>query len=256
VAFAHLIRVWHARNGWSQRVLPSLAETLDLGRVHNSQLSMLRNGKLASPGPEVFLALGRINQWLAEQAPDGRLDPGVAEALFGGRPELSEALLTSSLPVRDEHGTPLGPGDLLEIFGGLRPPPAAFDLRIADSEAAALSAALADLLTAGRPWRQCRHQLLEAYPVSRRQRREKFTEVMAGQSDYTATELDAELPDLRRTLVTLGGASEEELSAGRFLALLRQRALQQSSGGNGTNGQELAAAIRRELAVPRGEVRP
>ena len=46
VAFAHLIKVWHERNGWSHRVLPALAEALDLGRVHNSQLSMLRNGKL------------------------------------------------------------------------------------------------------------------------------------------------------------------------------------------------------------------
>ena len=104
VAFAHLIRVWHARNGWSQRVLPALAEALDLGRVHNSQLSMLRNGKLASPGPEVFIALGRVNQWLAERAPDGRLDPAAAEAeaVLAGRPELSEALLASAL---DAGGT-------------------------------------------------------------------------------------------------------------------------------------------------------
>ena len=84
VAFAHLIRVWHARNGWSHRVLPALAEALSLGRVHNSQLSMLRNGKLASPGPEVFLALGGINRWLAEQAPAGKLPREQGERL-GGR---------------------------------------------------------------------------------------------------------------------------------------------------------------------------
>ena len=57
-AMAHLIHVWHERNGWSHKVLPALADALDLGRVHNSQISNLRNGKLASPGPEVFLALG------------------------------------------------------------------------------------------------------------------------------------------------------------------------------------------------------
>ncbi|MED5469705.1 MAG: hypothetical protein VX542_05495, partial [Cyanobacteriota bacterium] len=60
-AMAHLIHVWHERNGWSHKVLPALAECLDLGRVHNSQISNLRNGKLASPGPEVFLALGQAN---------------------------------------------------------------------------------------------------------------------------------------------------------------------------------------------------
>ena len=70
-AFGHLIRVWHERNGWSQRVLPALAERLALGRVHNSQLSNLRNRKLASPGPELFVALGRINQVLAAQPAAG-----------------------------------------------------------------------------------------------------------------------------------------------------------------------------------------
>ena len=58
---AHLIHLWHERNGWSHRVLPMLSETLDLGRVHNSQISNLRNGKLSSPGPEVFLALAQVN---------------------------------------------------------------------------------------------------------------------------------------------------------------------------------------------------
>jgi hypothetical protein len=88
VAFAHLIRVWHARNGWSQRILPGLADALDCGRVHNSQLSMLRNGKLASPGPEVFLALGCINLWLAREAPSGRLNPERAAMLLADHPEL------------------------------------------------------------------------------------------------------------------------------------------------------------------------
>ena len=58
---AHLIHLWHERNGWSHRVLPLLSEILDLGKVHNSQISNLRNGKLSSPGPEVFLALAQVN---------------------------------------------------------------------------------------------------------------------------------------------------------------------------------------------------
>ena len=52
-------------------MLPALAERLALGRVHNSQLSNLRNRKLASPGPELFVALGRINQVLAAQPAAG-----------------------------------------------------------------------------------------------------------------------------------------------------------------------------------------
>lgn len=252
VAFAHLIRVWHARNGWSHRVLPALAEVLDLGRVHNSQLSMLRNGKLASPGPEVFLALGRANRWLADQAPDGHLNSDQALLRLQGHPELVEALTTSALPVVDGDGNVLGPGDLLEVFVGARTAPAPFDeLVIGEEEAPGLCEALAQLLTAGRPWRQCRDHLLAAYPVSKRSRRERFAEVMAGQRDFTAAELIAELPDLRRTLAQLGVAGEEELGPERFLTLLRQKA--KSLGGQPetttvASVSDLASAIRRELA--------
>ncbi len=249
VAFAHLIRVWHERNGWSHRVLPVLAEALDLGRVHNSQLSMLRNGKLASPGPEVFLALGNVNLWLAAQAPEGRLEPARAEALLADHPELFDGLRSSALPVRDEQQRVLGPGALLEVFVGFREPPASFDLRIGEAEAAGLSAALAHLLTAGRPWRECRQQLMVAYPAAKRQRRERFAEVIAGQRDYTAVELDAELPELRRTLAALAAAGEEELGADRFLELLRQRARMLQGESGEREPVDLAAAIRREIGA-------
>lgn len=250
VAFAHLIRLWHERNGWSHKVLPALAEALDLGRVHNSQISMLRNGKLASPGPEVFLALGRVNQLLAAEVRDGQLSAGL-RARLAAQPELVAALEVSALPVRDEaEAAPvLGPGELLEVFIGLRPPPPAFDLRIADAEAAGLSAALADLFTAGQPWRLCRDTVLAAYPVAKRQRRERFAEVMAGQCDYSAAELNAELPDLRRTLAALGAAGEDELGADQFLELLRARAGRFRAEASAQR-LELAEAIRAQLGAP------
>jgi hypothetical protein len=247
VAFAHMIRVWHGRNGWSHRVLPALAEALDLGRVHNSQLSMLRNGKLASPGPEVFLALGRINRILAEEAAGGQISPGLRQRL-AAHPELLAALETSALPVQAPGEPVLGPGELLEVFVGLRAPPAAFDLRIAEAEAAALSAALADLFCAGRPWRLCREPVLAAYPVGKRQRRERFAEVMAGQRDYSAAELDAELPDLRLTLAALGAAGADELEPDQFLELLRRRAWElQERGWAASPPGDLGAAIRARL---------
>ena len=255
LAFAHLVRGWHARNGWSHRVLPALAEALDVGRVHNSQLSMLRNGKLASPGPEVFLALGCINRWLAEHGREGRLERARLESLLlAPPPDLLDALQSSAQPVCDDRGTVLGPGELLEVFVGQRQPPPSFDLRVSAEEASALSAALAQLFTAGRPWRQCRELLLAAYPVGRRQRRDLFAAVMAGQQDYSATELEAELPDLRRTLAALGVAGEEELGADQFLELLRQRARQWGPGSAPeAAAPDLARAIRRQLGVAEPE---
>ncbi len=265
VAFAHLIRLWHGRNGWSHRVLPGLAEALDLGRLHNSQLSMLRNGKLAAPGPEVFLALGRINQLLAaEAASQGAAAQGAASqggvrdggaglsaalrARLADHADLLGALEASALPLQGAGEAVLGPGDLLEIFVGLRAPPAAFDLRIEEVEAGALSAALADLFCAGRSWRYCREPVLAAYPASRRQRRERFAAVMAGQLDYTAAELDAELPELRQTLAALGGAGVKPLEPDQFLDLLRERAraLREQSRDAAPPG-DLGAAIRAHL---------
>ena len=178
-AFGHLIKVWHERNGWSQRVLPALAERLELGRVHNSQLSNLRNRKLASPGPELFVALGRINQLLAQEAGAHGVMGGLAEQL-ADQLELLSALQASALPLLADDGAALGPAQLFEIFVGLRSLPAGFDLRIQAAEAAGLSAALAELFTAGRPWRLCREPVLAAYPVEKRQRRERREQAFSG----------------------------------------------------------------------------
>ncbi len=217
-AMAHLVHVWHERNGWSHKVLPALAEALDLGRVHNSQISNLRNGKLAAPGPEVFLALGQANAVLLKG-----LDP-IREHLQEVHPELLQVLADGHAPLVNGTGQPLGAGALFEIFVGLAPLPPGFDWRIDAEEASALSAALADQLCAARSWRFCRDQVMAAYPVSKSQRRERFAAVMAGMRDYSSDELDGELLDLYATYQELGGSGRH--GAEGFLAQLRSRAKQ------------------------------
>ena len=137
---AHLIHVWHERNGWSHKVLPALADSLDLGRLHPSQISNLRNAKLFSPGPEIFFALSQSNNVLFEGV--GFIQEHLREA----HPDLLKVLLDSSIPLVGDDGLPLGAGRLFEIFVGLSPLPSCFDWFIEDSEAALLSAALADYL--------------------------------------------------------------------------------------------------------------
>ena len=220
-AFAAMVKAWHERNGWSHRLLPALANRLDLGRLHSSQLSNLRNRKLASPGPEVFLALGGCNRWLAAASgPDGLNAAALAE--LDGDAELLPALQVSALPLLEADGSVLGPGALLEIFVGERPLPPGFDLRIAEEEAPQLSAALAELLAAGKPWRQCRDAVMAAYPVEKRQRRERFAAVMAGLREFGAAELDAELPDLLLTLRSLGLEAQVGAGSDQLLERLRQ----------------------------------
>ena len=63
---------------------------------------------------------------------------------------------------------------------------------------------------------------MEAYPVSKNQRRERFAAVMSGMRDYNAEELDGELLDLFATHQALGGSGKN--GAEGFLAQLRERA--------------------------------
>ena len=187
---AHLIHLWHERNGWSHRVLPLLSEILDLGRVHNSQISNLRNGKLSSPGPEVFLALAQVNTIL-----DQGIDK-IRDRLESDHPELWKSLKESAVPLRNDTGNPLSAGELFEIFSGLKSLPSSFDWYIEDEEASALSDALSEHFCQNRPWRSCKVQVMESYTVNKSSRRERFAEVIAGIRDYTAEELDGELLDL------------------------------------------------------------
>ena len=213
---AHLIHVWHERNGWSHKVLPALSESLDLGRLHSSQISNLRNGKLASPGPEVFLALAEANSILYKGI--GSISDQLSEA----HPELLKVLLESAIPLLGEDGEPIGAGNFFEIFVGLASLPACFNWFIEEEEAMHLSAALADFFCEGMSWRNCGQKVLSAYPVQKDIRRVRFAEVMSGLRDYTAEELDGELLDLYATSINLGG--KNLLGVDVFLQELRSRA--------------------------------
>jgi len=219
-AMAHLIHVWHERNAWSHKVLPLLSEILDLGRVHNSQISNLRNGKLSSPGPEVFLALAQVNTILYQGV------ESIRDHLEGPYPELWKTLQESSFPLKNDNGNPISAGELFEIFSGLRPLPSTFDWFIEDEEASKLSEALSEHFCMNRPWRHCKDDIMNAYSVIKVSRRERFAEVIAGLKDYTAEELDGELLDLyeasRKLSLFVRGGPNSFLTELRNMVLLKE----------------------------------
>ena len=133
------------------------------------------------------------------------------------------SLQESAIAVDANNGNPLSAGEFFEIFVGLSSLPSSFDWFIEEAEAPILSAALADYLTKGRSWRICREQVMAAYPVSKKQRRERFEAVMAGLKDYTAEELDGELLDLHATNKLLNTNNMQ--GADDFLENIRQRGL-------------------------------
>jgi len=195
---------------------------MQLGRVHASQISMLKNRKLANPGPEVFLAIGGVNRWLRTWSPSRQL----RDLPPANCPEAELLQRYPPVALLDGAGQPLGPGQLLEIFTGLVTLPPAFDLRIGEQEASVLCGALGDWFTGGQPWRQCKAQVLAAYPVARPRRRQQFEAVLSGQMDYTATELEAELDDLHRTACAMAEEAAPWATApgtiDQFLSQLRQ----------------------------------
>ena len=231
-AFAHLLRTWHQRNRWPHTMIPRLGQHMQLGRVHASQISMLKRCKLANPGPEVFLAIGGVNRWLAPWSPNRLQDLPLADC-----PEAELLQRYPPVALLDGSGQPLGPGQLLEIFTGLTPPPPAFDLRIAGEEASALCGALSGWFTGGQPWRQCKARVLAAYPVEQPQRRQQFEAVLSGQKDYSATELEAELDVLHRTACVLAEKKAPWAKApgtiDRFLKQLRQQGGGPATAGDG-----------------------
>ncbi len=218
---AHLIHVWHERNAWSHKILPLLSDILDLGRVHNSQISNLRNGKLSSPGPEVFLALAQVNMILYHGI------ESIRDQLEEEYPELWKVLKDSSYPLKNDSGNPLTAGELFEIFSGLKSLPSSFDWFIEDEEASQLSEALSDFFCRNRPWRHCKNDIMKAYTVSKISRRERFAEVIAGLKDYTAEELDGELLDLYETSRKL--ALFDDHGPNIFLEKLRNMVLKKES---------------------------
>ncbi len=225
-SMAHLIHVWHERNAWSHKILPLMSEILDLGRVHNSQISNLRNGKLSSPGPEVFLALAQVNQILYQGV------ESIRDQLEDSYPELWKVLQESSFPLKNNEGNPLSAGELFEIFAGLKPLPSSFDWFIEDEEASKLSEVLSDHFCQNRPWRHCKNDIMNAYSVTKNSRRERFAEVMAGLKDYTAEELDGELFDLyeasRKLSLFSKGGPNNFLKELRNMVLLKESRISQS----------------------------
>jgi hypothetical protein len=69
--------------------------------------------------------------------------------------------------------------------------------------------------------------VLEAYPVVRRQRRERFAAVMAGLRDYSAAELDEELADLLVTQQALVAPGQGLAGVDALLERLRSIAAAQ-----------------------------
>jgi len=210
---------------------------------------MLRNRKLAPQprrcsSPWVGSTSGWPHQALGQPLPrPARRSPGADR---GPRQWLS-------CPARQRR-LALAAASLLEIFSGSASPPRPstfffffFLPASAEREAVPLSAALAELLSGGRPWRSSAIKIPGG--LSRRRNPSAANDsaaVMAGQRRYSSGELDSELLDLHRTLPRAGRGWALRSSASiKFPRRCCDTKPPQKQAGS----RELAEVIPSELAA-------
>lgn len=115
---ARAVRLLLSRNKLSHQELADLAQWAAedeerAGWLNKSQVSTLRNSRLPKPGPQLFLALGTLNEALARlgrEAPSKPLPPALRKLAVAPGPWFLEHPST---------GAPCDAGDWFRIYAGL-----------------------------------------------------------------------------------------------------------------------------------------
>jgi transcriptional regulator with XRE-family HTH domain len=182
VRFGEQLKRWRVAQGWSQSTFQDWGQAIGVEYVHNSQWSMLENGRLLGPRPPVFYALEGMNTLLAAGCYGSVRDPDLRDSI------------RAADAVRHEDGTPWDAGDFYAAYLGLLewPKPRGWLPEITDAEAAEYSAGFRDDVrrqakAAGLSLGAAMAQLLAQAP---KEQRDRLHDVMLGE-DWTGAELMA-----------------------------------------------------------------
>jgi hypothetical protein len=213
--FAKAMKTLLLRNDLSHaelKVLSEWANPSTPGWLSTSQISYLRTGRLKAIGPRTIDALGQLNLHLAKLAGDD--SPDVRE--LPKPPPLPNSLkgrLERPFFLRHpETGLALNAGDLSMIWLGRLDPKDLADDGVSSREARRISEALSIwlqkwcmregvLLTQGMP------QILDAYGVKEKARKDALRSVATGMRVFEPEELLSEREALARMLQTLNGGT-------------------------------------------------
>lgn len=206
--FQRLFAAWMDGNGWSHPVMTNLARCcLDGARwFHSSQISGLRQRKLASPGPRIFFAIERLNFYVHRYQTEKLLLPNTK----------SSRDYANAQPIL-EDGAPPAVGWWVEVFLGVRVP-ADFDLEryvFSEDKAADVSRRWGRLIR-----NLCARQdidlvddlpriIRDTYPAGEDRRITKVAQVIRGDASWSPPELELELPAITSMSAALGGPDDE-----------------------------------------------
>lgn len=220
VVFGMLFSRFMDSNKWSHPITTNLAKAClgGLSWLHSSQISGIRQAKLVSPGPRVFVAIERLNYYVHRYQTEKKLIPNTSSSNF-----YSEATAIT------EDGIPPPLGWWVEIFCGYRIPQD-IDLQatfFTPGEALKLSKAWGkfvrrllvnadyDLIT------DLELALSRLYPARDDDRVAKHLAVIRAVETWTPDQLANELPALTRMSAALQGPEKQQ----DLLAELKQRGL-------------------------------
>ncbi|MCP9791498.1 hypothetical protein [Vulcanococcus limneticus] len=207
--FQKLFTAWMDGNNWSHPVMTSLVRSSLDGAswFHSSQISGLRQRKLFSPGPRIFLGIERLNYFVWRYQTEGTLIPNTT----------SSNHYANATPVLEE-GEPPSVGWWVEVFLGTRMP-LDFDLtahHFSEEQAEKLSRNFGRLIR-----RLCarkeidliddlRRTIREHYPAGDDHRISRLKGVICGESTWSPAELELELSALVMLADGLEGPSTEK----------------------------------------------
>lgn len=234
--FSHALNYWLAKSGLTTRQLSRIADWgLDeKGWLHDAKITHLRRNSFLRPLPIRYVdACGAANQaiWLwqcrGEQEAISKLGPPAKD-------RVQPAWLASAvwLPHPDYPSEPLGPADWFDVVAGYLELPYVASPKLAPQEGPQLTRELCALLFSladDGSQREQLQQILRAYPVSDRERRERLGSVLLGISAYTADEVEAELYALSEIVRNLRRLNAKDYGPAELYAEL-SRDRRQSGG--------------------------
>lgn len=213
--FLRAIRGLMKRNGLTNRRFYELSKWanpwFDDGGMSPTMISYIQGGNTKTLGPRAIRSLGQINLRLAERAgassPDVDALPRIG--MLPSRLELPEPEACWYLR-HPETGLPLNSGGLYQVRTGELIPEGLEDDAISDTQAAALSSALARLaqrwlIDQGILPSEGIGRVLSFYPVEDAGRRRRLQLVMAGLEAYNGEELTMEVPAIGALIGGLTG---------------------------------------------------
>jgi hypothetical protein len=225
--FGHVLNWWMAKSDLTSRQLSRIADWgLDeKGWLHDGKISQLRRNYFVRALPIRYMdACGAANQAIWTWQCRGEHE---AIAKYGppGKDKIDTKWLNAAIwvPHPDYPSEPLGPADWFDVATGYLEIPQVASPVLAPTEGPQLTDELCRLLlslVASESQRDQVRHLVRVYPVTDRERRDRFASVLIGATVYDSAEIEQELYAMATIVAELRGLTTTDYGPAELYAEL------------------------------------